>query len=178
MSELIIGNQNLCPFRILTSLHRRRDLCSWLMLMGRVSLQEQTGRAGSGACFLPWVMGTSSKWDFITVTILSVNHPIYVVFPAAPPLMVSLPRRTKKLRAANGLTQLWVPSQERVKKQISHRLPLFLFSSLSGIYCNNWKAAFTRHSTFYLRCCAEQAIPQINGKVCLKTVLGLKWKFQ
>lgn len=69
--ELITGYQNWCPFQILTSLQRWTGLFSWLMLMGHSSLQEQTGGGG----FFPWVMGTFSKWDFITVTVSECEPP-------------------------------------------------------------------------------------------------------
>lgn len=150
---------------------------SVLLLMGHSSLQEQTrgGQALELAFYLGWwghfLNGILLQWQFwVWIT------PFMWYFQQLHQLWPPLPRRTRKLRAANGLTQLWVPRQESVTKQISPRLPLFLFSSLSDIYCNSWKAAFSWHSTFYLRCCAEQAIPQIKGKVCLRTILGLKWK--
>lgn len=33
-----------------------------------IPTRENRGRAGSQACFFPWVKGTFSKWDFITVS--------------------------------------------------------------------------------------------------------------
>jgi len=74
------------------------------MLMGRVFLQENRGRTGSDACFFfffsLWVKGTFSKWDFITVTVLSVNHPIYVIFPAAPPIMATFAMKNKEINSS------------------------------------------------------------------------------
>lgn len=58
------------------------------------------GRTGSGACFFPWVMGMFSKWNFITVTVLSVNHPIYVIFPAAPPIMATFATKNKEIKSS------------------------------------------------------------------------------
>lgn len=88
----------------MTGLQRWTDLCCCLMLMGRVFLQENRGRTGSDACFFfffsLWVKGTFSKWDFITVTVLSVNHPIYVIFPAAPPIMATFAMKNKEINSS------------------------------------------------------------------------------
>lgn len=66
----------------------------------RIPTRENRGRAGSEACFfLTWVKGTFSKWDFITVTVLSVNHPIYVIFPAAPPIMATFAMKNKEINS-------------------------------------------------------------------------------
>lgn len=50
--------------------------------------------------FFLWVKGTFSKWDFITVTVLSVNHPIYVIFPAAPPIMATFAMKNKEINSS------------------------------------------------------------------------------
>lgn len=79
---------------------RWTDLRSCLFLMGSVFLQGNRGRAGSEARFFLWVKGTFSKWDFITVTVLSVNHPIYVIFPAAPPIMATFAMKNKEINSS------------------------------------------------------------------------------
>lgn len=165
------------PFRFCPAC-RDGQVCSpgWCWWVTHPSSSKQgEDRLWSLLFFLGWwghfLNGFLLQWQFwVWIT------PFMWYFQQFHQLWPPLPQRTRKLRAANGLTQLRVPRQERVAKQISPRLPLFLFSSLSDIYCNSWKAAFSWHSTFYLRCCAEQAIPQIKGKVCLRTILGLKWK--
>jgi len=68
------------------------------MLMGHAFLQEKIG--GGQALFFPWVKGTFSKWDFITVTVLSVIHPIYVIFAAAPPIMATFAMKNKEINSS------------------------------------------------------------------------------
>lgn len=65
-----------------------------------IPTRENRGRAGSETCFFPWVKGTFSKWEFITVTVLSVNHPIYVIFPAAPPIMATFAMKNKEINSS------------------------------------------------------------------------------
>lgn len=95
-SELITGYQNWCPFQILTSPQRWTGLFSWLMLMGHSSLQEQTGEL---AFSLGWwghfLNGILLQWQ-----LLSVNHPIYVIFPAAPPIMATFATKNKEIKSS------------------------------------------------------------------------------
>lgn len=63
-------------------------------------IPARESRAGSGACLFPWVKGTFSKWDFITGRVLGVNHPIYVIFPEAPPIMATFAMKNKEINSS------------------------------------------------------------------------------
>lgn len=69
-----------------------------------VLARENRGRVGSEACLFfkkkTWVKRTFSKWDFISVTVLSVNHPTYVIFPAAPPIMATFAMKNKEINSS------------------------------------------------------------------------------
>lgn len=116
--------QNLCPFQIVTSLQRWAGLFCWLM--GHSSPQEQTGggQALELAFFLGWwghfLNGILLQWQFwVWIT------PFMWYFQQLHQLWPPLPRRTRKLRAANGLTELWVPTRSVWQ---SRSVPACLFS--------------------------------------------------
>lgn len=84
--------------------------CWWVAYSYR---SKRGGQALELAFCLGWwghaLNGILLQWQFwVWIT------PFMWYFQQLHLLWSTLPRRTKKLRAANGLTQLWVPSQERV----------------------------------------------------------------